>query len=238
MLKELREGFFLIGVAHVLPESMQEVRETIEKEHPEVVALELDHYRYSILTHGVDATPGEKASPKPSATILTGLMTLLQEKFSNQTGMPAGNEMAVAIERAMATGAKVELIDQDIRVTMNQINETMPLSEKLMLMVQIMLSLLPTRKHVNLERLTEEQVVKDLLDGFKRLSPTSYRVLIEERNAYMASKVFPLLKSNRRVVCVVGAGHVPGMQRLLEEALRESKAEVWWEMNIGFKQGG
>lgn len=238
-MKKLREGFFLIGVAHILPKSLHEVRELIEKERPEVVAVELDPFRYAMMVQGgVGVAQQATSRPKPSAVILTGLMGLLQTKFSRQTGMPAGEEMMVAIGKAKEVGAEIKLIDQDIRVTLDRMNELMPLRERVWLMFQMLLSILPSWKKVKLEELTEEQVVNYLIQGFRKLSPTTYRVLIEERDDYMTSKLVPLLESGKRAVCVVGAGHVPGIDRRLEEALREMKAKIWWGTKIEYEWGG
>jgi pheromone shutdown protein TraB len=161
-------------------------------------------------------------------------MTLLQARFSHQTGMPAGKEMLAAVEKAKEIGAEVIFIDQDIRLTLHRVNELMPWRERVWLTFQLLLSLLPLRRGVRLEEFTEEQVVSQLLEGFKRLSPTTYRVLIDERDAFMSSRLLPLLESGKNVVCVVGAGHVPGIGRHLEEALRAWRREVWWETKVEF----
>ncbi len=236
MLTKLRDGFFLVGVAHILPKSMQDVREVIEREKPEVVAVELDETRYAMLTGFGRAAPAE-VKTKHSVSILGGLIGLLQTKFSRQTGMQAGEEMLVAIDQAMRIGANIKLIDQDINVTLNRINEQMPMSERIWLMFQLFISIIPSRKKVKLENITEDQVVHNLVNEFRRLSPTTHRVLIEERDDYMSSAVLPLLTSGRRVVCVVGAGHVPGIQRRLEEALRETREKNWWASKIEFEYG-
>ncbi len=236
MLTKLREGFFLVGVAHILPKSMQDVREVIAREKPEVVAVELDATRYAMLTGIGRAAPAETMT-KPSATILGGLIGLLQTKFSRQTGMQAGEEMLVAIDQAMMIGANIKLIDRDINVTLNRINEQMHMGERIWLMFQLFISMLPSRKKAKLDNITEEQVVNHLVNELRRLSPTTHRVLIEERDDYMSSAILPLLTSGRRVVCVVGAGHVPGIQRRLEEALRETKEKTWWEGKIEFESG-
>jgi pheromone shutdown-related protein TraB len=237
MLKKLREGFLLVGVAHILPKSLQEVGEAIATERPEIVAVELDPFRYLALTQPETLVPPGKTKVKLSAVLLGGLMSLLQTKFSHQTGMPAGKEMLVAVEKAREVGADVRFIDQDIRLTLHRVNELMPFREKCWLMFQMLLSLFPFHRGPKLEKLTEEQVVDYLLKGFKQLSPTAYRVLIEERDSYMTSELIPLLESGKKVVCVVGAGHIPGLARRLEEALKRLEAEVWWKAEVGFETG-
>lgn len=218
VLRKINDRLFLIGVAHVLPKSADEVGKIISKERPDVVAVELDPTRYLALTQrnrrsGV--INAMRAGPK--LLPLVGLLYLFQNKFSRQTGMPAGEEMLVAIQHAREARARVEFIDQDIGITLQRLMDLMPWRERLRLFGELLAGLLPFGKHVELERLTDEQIVDYLLEELKRFSPTTYNVLITERDSYMASRVAMLLSAGNRVVCVVGAGHVPGIYNRLKE---------------------
>ena len=41
----------------------------------------------------------------------------------------------------------------------------------------------------------------------KERYPNFYRVLVEDRNKYMAKKLFKLMRNYNKIVAVVGAGH-------------------------------
>ena len=50
-----------------------------------------------------------------------------------------------------------------------------------------------------------------------------YTILIEDRNKYMVSKIMNLKETHKgKILVVVGAGHVEGMEVLLKEKLIES----------------
>ncbi len=234
VLKKIGEQLFLIGVAHVLPTSAAEVGEVIKRERPDVVAVELCPVRYLALSQGVKR-PGvlDVARAGPKMILLGVLLNLLQNKFSRQTGMPAGEEMLVAIKHAREIGAQIELIDRDIGLTFQRLIDLMPWHERLRLFAELLIGLLPIGKPVKLERLTDEQIVNHLLEELKLASPTLYEVLIQERDAYMASKLAMLLLESKKVVCVVGAGHVPGIFDRLSRGGAEG-----WGINLKYKVGG
>lgn len=233
VLKKIDNRLFLIGVAHVLPKSAAEVGDVIKKERPEVVAVELCPTRYLALTQKTKR-PGafEAARAGPKLILLSGLMYLLQSKFSRQTGMPAGEEMLVAIRHARGMGARVELIDQDIGLTLQRLIDRMPWRERLRLFGELLIGLLPIGKRVELGRLTDEQIVNYLLEELKRASPTAYDVLIRERDAYMASRLAMLLAEGGKVACVVGAGHVPGIFNRLSRGIPGG-----WRVSLKYKAG-
>lgn len=230
MLKKIDDRLFLIGVAHVLPSSAREVEEVIERERPDVVAVELDPVRYITLTRGKGPKFRDLIQGGPNLLLMSALLQLIQGKFSRQTGMPAGDDMLAAIKKANEVGAHVKFIDRYIGITMQRLIHGMPLREKLRLFLQMLLTLLPFGKEVDLKRLTEEEMVAHLLNELRSLSPRAYSVLIEERDSYMSSRLAELLLSGKRVVCVVGAGHVPGIYRRLSGWISSG-----WSLNLKYK---
>lgn len=234
VLKKIDDRLFLIGVAHVLPTSATEVGDVIKRERPDIVAVELCPTRYLVLTQRAKR-PGafDAARVGPKLLLLSGLLYLLQSKFSRQTGMPAGEEMLVAIKHAQEVGARVELIDKDIGLTLQRLINRMPWRERLRLFGELLIDLLPIGKSVELERLTDEQIVSYLLEELKRASPTAYEVLIQERDAYMASRLTMLLAEGTKVACVVGAGHVAGIFKRLSGGVPEG-----WRVSLKYKVGG
>lgn len=218
MLRKLSDRLILIGVAHVLPKSSAEVQTTIERERPEIVAVELCPTRYAALTRKVrEASPLEALRARQlSLFVLNKLLYLLQARFARQTGMPAGKEMLTALRCAERVGARVELIDRDIGITLQRLIQRMGKREKLRLLVELLFGFLPFGPRIELERVTEDQIVAQLLRSLRRASPTAYEVLIEERNAHMAAEVTRLLTTTKgKLVCVVGAGHIPGLSQRL-----------------------
>ncbi|MGC8816511.1 MAG: TraB family protein [Candidatus Hadarchaeum sp.] len=232
MIKKIGDRLTIVGVAHVLPKSVAEAEQVIMTERPEIVAVELDPARYLALTRGAKTRVLDAWRAGPGIWLLTALILMLQGKFSRQTGVEAGEEMLTAIQKAREIGAQVHLIDQDIGTTFNRLLSGMSMREKLRLFGNLILSLLPLGKGVDLGRLTEEQVVENLLQEFRKLSPRAYEVLISERDRHMAMRLASLLLSGKRVVCVIGAGHVPGVCEELKR-LTDNR----WGLNLEYTAG-
>lgn len=209
MIRRINNRLILVGAAHILPESVREVRETILKEKPEIVGVELCPSRYSAL---MAKELRGKPEIKPGAGLLNAALYLLQRKMAQKTGTPAGEEMLTAIRSSQEVGARVELIDRDVNVTLQRFLNRMTLQEKLKFAFGILSSFLPFGGEIELENLTEEDVVKRLVSDFKRTSKTAYEVFIRERDEHMAKRIERLINdSSGKIVCVIGAGHISGL---------------------------
>jgi Uncharacterized homolog of PrgY (pheromone shutdown protein) len=98
----------IIGTAHVSEQSVREVKETIEREKPDIVAVELDQNRYKGMTEpdSGDSEISFKDVLKPGQTfyyLLYGFLAYMQRKMGEQLGVPPGSEMMAAVESARET---------------------------------------------------------------------------------------------------------------------------------------
>lgn len=227
MIRRIGNRLILIGVAHVLPQSIEEVKNRIKKEKPNVVGVELCRSRYlSLTTKGRKS--GEMSVGSSRVSLLAKILGYFQEKMGQQTGVFPGEEMLTAIQGAQSIGSEVKLIDREINFTFQRLMAKMSFWEKLKILSEVLFSFLWFRKDFDLEDLTEEEVVEELLSTFEDLSETAYEVLIEERNEYMADKITDLLRSRSgKILCVVGAGHVPGLSEKLESRFENGTFEPW-----------
>lgn len=226
MIRRISDRLILIGTAHILPKSVGEVKETIQSENPEVVGVELCRARYLALTTKKEDWKGRGRGEKPAG--LSGILQYLQDRFAQRTGSPAGEEMLTAIESSREVGARIELIDRDISITLQRFMSKLGFWGKLKLTFEAFLSVLPFGKKIDLENITEEEVVERLIEELKDFSKPAYEVLIHERNQYMVERITELMKSSSgKIVCVVGAGHVPGLQKELKSRIEASEFEPW-----------
>ncbi|VVB73310.1 TraB family protein [uncultured archaeon] len=62
--------------------------------------------------------------------------------------------------------------------------------------------------------MTEEDVVTQLIDEFRKVSPKAAAALVDERDAYISKNLYQLSREGR-VLAVVGAGHRGGIERYL-----------------------
>lgn len=218
MIRRINDRLILIGVAHVLPESVVEVRETIQEENPDVVAVELCPARYIALTERERGGSGATASGL-EAGILNRVLHFFQQRIAQQAGIVVGGEMLVAIRTSKEIGARVELIDRDMDVTLQRFVNRMSRWEKIKFGFNVLFGLLVGEK-IDFRKLTDEEVVKRLVSELKEASEGAYEVFIRERDEFMAHRIFQLMETtNGKIVCAVGAGHVSGLYKRLESMI-------------------
>jgi len=69
---------------------------------------------------------------------------------------------------------------------------------------------------IDVDRMTDTDVVSAMMEEFRRFSPGGAEALIDERDAYIAHQLVSLRDKGYDVVAVVGAGHREGIERYLE----------------------
>ena len=209
----------LVGTAHVSKKSIEEVRSAIEGFEPDVVGVELDRGRLTALTE-------ETAEPS-IADILKGgnfgqllvqwVLTYIQQRIGAETGVKPGSEMLVAIEEAEAHQKPVALIDRDIRITLSRFWGKMGIWEKIKLIGALIYSLVSVEgQEIDVDEFTNQDVVSAAMEEFRKFSPRGAQALIDERDAYLAHQILMLGSRYDRVLAVVGAGHIQGVQRYLD----------------------
>lgn len=207
----------LVGTAHVSSESADLVEKVIREEKPDTVSVELCDSRYQALTqeHLWQETDLIKAIREKKAFLL--LMNLIlsyfQRKIGRNLGVRPGEEMLRAVRTAEETGAAVHLADRDIRVTLARAWRLMGLWSKIKLFAQLLVSSgeLDDLTPDDIEDLKKKDVLEALLDEIGEGLPEIRSVLIDERDLYLAEKI--RRSPGRKVVAVVGAGHVPGIRK-------------------------
>jgi len=71
-------------------------------------------------------------------------------------------------------------------------------------------------QEIDIERMTDTDVVGAMMEEFRRFSPGGAEALIDERDAYIGHQLVALRDEGYHVVAVVGAGHREGIERYLE----------------------
>jgi pheromone shutdown-related protein TraB len=200
----------IVGTSHISRESINEATDTILREKPDCVALELDPERFAALLQ----KKREKASIRnPTYFILNNLQTYLGGK----TGVLPGAEMVAAIRAARAVSSKIALIDMDISEIMGRLSE-ISRWQKIKLFFKLLAGLIPVpgQKDFDLSKVPQDKIIDEALHYMKRDMPMIYKILIEDRNTYMANWIRQLRKNHKKIVVVVGAGHRKGLEKLLK----------------------
>ncbi len=215
------ENLKIIGTAHVSKESIDEVKEAIIINQPDVVAVELDMNRYQNMM--AEKNGQEKPDvnirdiikgDKLSIFLVSMFLSYLQRKIGDDLGVKPGSEMIAAIETAEEIGAKVALIDRDISVTLKRALNKMSFIEKAKFVFGIIASFFSKDEIEDVESIKDGDTLTEVMEYFKEMSPKAYSVLVSERDAYMANMLQNIEGEN--VVVVVGAGHKKGITEYME----------------------
>jgi len=207
----------LIGTMHVSPRSREEVIRTILGERPHAVAIELDRARFLGMERNVELTL-EDSLRMGRAGLINYALAKVEEKLGETFGMAPGEEMKAAIESAKLLGIPLYLIDEDINVILSKIASA-PFREKLLMALEGLSVFLPLGKAEVGDPMEE---YRTMMVEFRRRYPYLYRVLVEERNEVMARNLIAIVDSllargvkRPKVIAVVGLGHKPGIERIL-----------------------
>jgi len=207
----------IVGTAHVSKKSVEEVRELIEKERPDAVAVELCPRRYHALVHGQReeiSIANVIKSGNVFMLIFQLILAYFQRRVGEETGVKPGSEMLTAIEKAREVGADVILIDRDIGVTFKRFWQKLSFFEKMRLIVHLIKSSF-SGEDIEVDEMLEEDVLDMLVREFRKISPNAAKVLIDERDIYMAANLLNALSRYNKIVAVVGAGHRKGIENAL-----------------------
>ncbi|WP_406660342.1 TraB/GumN family protein [Methanolobus sp. ZRKC3] len=213
----------IVGTAHVSEKSVREVVSAIEHTEPDIVAVELCKARYDAIKGKVQNSEIPVKELLKEGKIYFYIVHLLlahvQKKFADQMGIQPGAEMIAAIDAAEASGAQVMLIDRDVQITLQRFWSKMGFVEKLKMLAGLMAAVLGIggTKDIDMENITNQDIVSVLVDEFRETAPNAVKVLIDERDAYMARNLIRAAGTGgKRIVAVIGAGHRAGIQRYLE----------------------
>ncbi|MCQ2964165.1 MAG: TraB/GumN family protein [archaeon] len=218
-----RECLKIIGTAHVSQDSVDEVREAILEYYPDVVAIELDRGRYTRLMQeraGIEIDDTISVSKiikedKVGVFIATSILSYFQNKIGADVEVAPGSEMMGAIEAAEEIGCKIVLIDRDINITLQRVLNKMTFMEKAKFVFSCISTFITgDDEEINIEDLKKEDVIEEMMEEFKKISPGSYDALVNERDAYLARSILNIEEDH--VIAVVGAGHKKGINRYLD----------------------
>ena len=219
-----RECLTIIGTAHVSQASVDEVKDAIYEQQPEVVAIELDRARYTRLKQemmGIEQDDTISVTKiikenKVGLFFTTTLLSYFQSKVGADVDVAPGSEMVGAIEASEDLGIPIALIDRDVNITLQRALNKMGFIEKTKFLVSLIASVFGygDDEEIDIEDLKNPDNLDDLMDMFKDEAPSVHEVLVHERDAYLAGSIMRLPQDH--VIAVVGAGHKPGIENYLD----------------------
>ena len=212
----------LVGTAHVSKKSRELVAKLIEEEQPDVVGVELDKGRFEALQNEQKFQELNVIELIKSGHVWVFLLTIILKNFQRQIGSKLGekpgSEMLAAITVAKEKKCTVALIDRDVKITMKRAFYFLTLWEKARFLSEALTSFFSSKKETEIteetiEQLKQEDILNSLLKKMAMDFPTIKRVLIDERDQYIAHKLTEL--KGKKILAVLGAGHVEGVSQTI-----------------------
>ncbi|MFH1243739.1 MAG: TraB/GumN family protein [Pseudomonadota bacterium] len=211
----------LVGTAHVSRESAELVSRVIREERPDTVCVELCQSRYEAITQKTKWQNTDLIKvirEKRAFLLLSNLMLAsFQKRIGKRLGIKPGEDMLRAVEAAEEIGASVHPADRDIRTTLSRAWRLIGFWPKIKLLTELVVSMGDTETitETDIERMKEKDVLETLLAEIGEALPELRRILIDERDQYLAYKI--RTAPGKKIVAVVGAGHVPGIIKYWNE---------------------
>ena len=195
----------LIGVGHVFKIADQ-VKGVILGEMPGAVCVELDPGRFYALSHPEVQRQGP---------LTYRILSLFQRRLAKNFGGELGSEMLAAVEAAQMLGVEALMIDMDAKTMFDQVMREMPIKERLKLTLSAITGMFASKKMVEDELESFSENEETYLKEFEGQFPTLKRILIDDRNKLMASRILEAEARVGNVVAVIGEGHIDGIRKLL-----------------------
>ena len=211
----------LVPTAHVSKKSMLLVQETIEKEQPDVVGIELDEQRLHQLLSGKQWQQMDLnkviRDGKAYLFIINIMLANFQRRIGEDLGVKPGSEMLEAARAAGEKNIPILLLDRDVKITLKRALQKMSLREKAKLVFGILGGFFQAGTKLDektIEQLKEKDTLNALLQQLGKELPGVKTVLVDERDLFIANRI--LRVKAQKIVAVVGAGHVEGIKKFLD----------------------
>jgi pheromone shutdown-related protein TraB len=231
----------LIGTAHISRDSIEEVRNIIHEEKPDMVCVELDQARYNAITQNdnwekLDLTKVFKEG-KGFLLIANLVLASFQRRLGDELGVKPGEEMKTALEAAKELGIPHSLCDREVQITLRRAWSRCGLWSKSKLLASLLASAFTNEKlsEQEIESLKNRNELDDMMGELAGYLPGVKTTLIDERDRYLAAKIWTSIqtepaagtgrdtvqkagsKLDKKTVAVIGAGHMQGIKIHLEK---------------------
>lgn len=211
----------LIGTAHISPESINEVTETIKATTPDCVCIELDEKRRETITNPDSWRQMDivKILKRGEGFLLMANLVLssFQRRMGQNVGVKPGDEMVAAMNVATELNIPVAMVDRSIQTTLRRAWSKNSLWGKMKLLASLVASAFDSEEisEEQIETLKNSNEMDMMMAELSEYLPKVKEVLIDERDKYLACKIWDAAGAN--VCAVLGAGHLPGVEAHLQK---------------------
>lgn len=192
------------------------MEEAITSVQPDVMCVELDHARYETMTNErtwMDLDIRRVLRERKGFLLLANVVLhSFQKRLGVDAGVPPGAEMLAALQAAERANIPFVLADRDVQVTLRRAWKLTGLWGRAKMLAALLASAF-TREELaadEIESMKQQDILGGMLDELATYLPAVKRALIDERDEYLAARIFAA--DGAKIVAVVGAGHVHGIE--------------------------
>jgi pheromone shutdown-related protein TraB len=227
LARVIRDGveYTLLGTAHVSRASVAAVRQIIESEPFDAIAVELCDSRYRALRdreawRNLDLLQIIREG-KAGMVAANLALSAYQRRLAEQFGIEPGAEMKAASDLAEQRGVALWLVDREISTTLKRAYRSVGFWDRLGIISGLIASLFERGEvaEAEIEKLKQGDMLQSAFSEFAEQSEPLFRSLIGERDTFMAARLREESARSpvKRVLLVIGAGHLTGIERELKE---------------------
>ena len=231
-----RDGvhYVLLGTAHVSRTSVEAVTSMAAEGDFDAIAVELCPARHQALTkqqQWKDMDLYRIIREKKAGLVMANLaLGAYQRRIAEQFGIEPGAELKAAADAAEAHDVPLQLIDRDLATTLKRSYRAVPWYKRIMLSTGLLMSTISSDEidEDQIEKLKEGDILESTFTEFAEQSPELYEALIGERDRFMAARLRQenIDNSGKRILVVIGAGHLDGLAKYLETDQEDPQTEV------------
>lgn len=233
ILHKYNTEYTLLGTAHVSKASADEVRQLIQNGEFDAIAIELCPARFASLKDPDALAKLDlfQVIKQGKAGMVAANLALgsFQQRVAEESGIAPGAEMQAAIEEADKYNLPLLVIDRDVGITLKRVYRSVPWWQRAGLIMGLFTSLFSKEKvsAAEIEKLKEGDILEATFSEFAAESAQMYQTLVAERDHYMALRLAQENGDSRykKVLVVIGAGHLKGLSENLNGHLPENPAE-------------
>ena len=223
----------LIGTAHVSKDSIDEVRNSILEIKPDNICVELDEARYASFTNkdSWESLDMVKVFKEGKGFLLMANLVLsgFQRRMGAELGVKPGQEMITALETAKELGIPHSLCDRNVHITLRRAWNRCNFWNKSKLLASLIAGAFTTEKisREEIENLKKQSELDGMMAELAEYLPQVKETLIDERDRYLAAKIWEAATQNEakpgKIIAVVGAGHMQGIKNHLENISKKAE---------------
>jgi pheromone shutdown-related protein TraB len=211
----------LVGTAHISKESVEEVEKTIRERNPDCVAIELDEQRYASIKDpdswkNLDIVKVLKEK-RGFIMLANVVLSAFQRRMGADIGVKPGDEMRRALHVSEDMHITSVMVDRPIQTTLKRAWAKNSLWGKIKLLTALLTAAFEKEEisAEQIESLKSSNEMDSMMAELANSLPTVKQVLIDERDQYLASHIWDC--PGKKIVAVLGAGHLPGVQEHLAQ---------------------